>query len=108
VENNNQGIAFRQASFRRQVPTLEEIKKLLEFPDRRIKPIVLLMGSSGIRVGAFDYLKWKHIVPIFDEQQNQVIALKLGSALWVIKLLSDVCVISNYYFCLKIFYFMTF
>jgi hypothetical protein len=60
-----------------RVPTLEEIKKLLEFPDRRIKPIVLLMISSGMRVGAFDYLKWKHIIPIFDEQHLQIIAAKI-------------------------------
>ena len=35
------------------------------------------MVSSGIRVGAFDYLKWKHIVPILDEQHGQVIAAKI-------------------------------
>jgi hypothetical protein len=30
-----------------------------------------------MRVGAFDYLKWKHIIPIFDEQHLQIIAAKI-------------------------------
>lgn len=47
-----------------RAPTLEEIIKITEYPDRRIKPIVYTMTSSGIRVGARDYLKWGHIVPI--------------------------------------------
>jgi hypothetical protein len=33
------------------------------------------MASSGIRVGAWDYLKWKHIIPI--QKNGQAIAAKL-------------------------------
>ena len=59
-----------------RAPTLEEIKKLLDFPERRIKVIVLVMLSSGIRLGAWDYLRWKHIIPIKNES-NEVIAAKV-------------------------------
>ena len=46
--------------------TLDEIIQILKYPDIRIKPIILTMISSGIRIGAWDYLKWRHIVPIAD------------------------------------------
>ena len=56
-------------------PTLIEIKKLIEYPDIRVKPIVYTMISSGIRIGAFDYLKWKHIIPI--EREGKIVAAKI-------------------------------
>ena len=58
-----------------RAPTLEEIQKITEYPDRRIKAIVFTMVSSGIRVGAWDFLKWKHIIPV--ERIGQIIAAKL-------------------------------
>jgi hypothetical protein len=39
-------------------PTLQEIRKITEYPDRRIKPIVYMMASSSIRVRAWGYLQW--------------------------------------------------
>ena len=60
-----------------RAPTLEEIQKLLEFPDRRIKPLVLTLVSSGIRIGAFEGLKWKHITPIHDQKNNDIVAAKI-------------------------------
>jgi integrase len=58
-----------------RAPTIEEIRKIIEYPDRRIKAIVLTMVSSGIRLGAWDYLKWKHIIPI--EREGKIIAAKI-------------------------------
>jgi hypothetical protein len=34
------------------------------------------MASSGIRLGAWDYLKWKHVSPITNDK-GQVVAAKL-------------------------------
>ena len=59
-----------------RIPSTEEIRTLCEYPDRRIKPIVYTMSSSGIRVGAFDYLQWKHVTPITDSK-DEIIAAKL-------------------------------
>jgi hypothetical protein len=58
-----------------RAPTIDEIQQLCEYPDRRIKGIVYTMASSGIRLGAWDYLRWKDIQPI--ERQGKVIAAKI-------------------------------
>jgi integrase len=60
-----------------RAPTLEELRKLADYPDRRIKPIISLMVSTGIRIGAFDSMQWKHIIPIHGNDGNEVIAAKL-------------------------------
>jgi integrase len=59
-----------------RAPTLEEIQRLVEYPDRRIKPIVYTMSSSGIRIGAWDYLQWKHVLPITNDN-GEIIAARL-------------------------------
>ncbi len=65
----------RQAANDR-APTREEIQRLLEYPDRRIKPIGYTMISSGIRIGAWDFLRWKHVRPVCNEK-GEVVAAKL-------------------------------
>ena len=58
-----------------RAPTIDEIRKLVEYPDRRIKAILCTMSSSGIRVGAWDYLRWKDVIPI--KRNNVIVAAKL-------------------------------
>jgi hypothetical protein len=70
------GIPSGRKAANDRAPTLEEIRKLSEYPDRRIKPIVYIMASSGIRIGAWDYLQWKHVTPLTN-QNGEVIAAKL-------------------------------
>ena len=69
------GIPQEKNSAQDRIPTADEIHKLLEHPDRRIKIIVYIMISSGIRVGSWDYLKWKHVIPIV--KNNVLAAAKL-------------------------------
>ena len=63
----------RYADYR--IPTIEELTKLLEYPDRRIKAIVYTMTSSGIRLGAWDYLRWRYVRPM--EIDGKIVAAKI-------------------------------
>ncbi len=61
-----------------RIPTIDEIRKILEYPDRRIKAIVYTLASSGIRLGAWDYLRWGHVRPIIEKEDSKgVVAAKL-------------------------------
>jgi integrase len=72
------GLPERKQNADDRPPTLDEIKKIIEYPDKRVRIIVTVMVSSGIRVGAWDYMKWKHITPFKDENGN-IVAAKLLS-----------------------------
>lgn len=72
----NKGIPTGKRAAEDRTPTKDELLKLLEYPDRRIKPIVLTMISSGIRVGAFEYLRWKHVIPLKNDE-GKIVAAKL-------------------------------
>lgn len=58
-----------------RVARLDEIQKIISYPDWRVKAIVCTMASSGIRLGAWDSLRWEHIVPITKD--GKVVAAKI-------------------------------
>jgi hypothetical protein len=58
-----------------RIPTDDELDLLLKYPDRRLKTIIYIMTSSGIRLGAWDYLKCSHIRPI--EKDGKIVAAKI-------------------------------
>jgi integrase len=71
------GLPKGRQSANDRAPTLEEIQRLIEYPDRRIKAIICTMASSGIRIGAWDYLQWKHITPISSNTTDEIVAAKI-------------------------------
>jgi hypothetical protein len=71
----SKGVPTGRKAANDRAPLKEEIVKLINYPDRRIKAIVYTMVSSGIRIGAWDYLRWKHIVPIIEN--DNIIAAKI-------------------------------
>jgi integrase len=58
-----------------RAPSREEIMTILGYPDRRIKPAVFIMESSGCRVGAFEHLNYGHIEPI--KRNGVLVAAKI-------------------------------
>ena len=69
------GIPSEKHSSEDRIPTTEEIKKLLGHPDRRLKPIVYTSISCGLRVGSWNHLQWKHVIPI--TRNNVIVAAKI-------------------------------
>lgn len=69
------GIPRERKYAKDRAPKVEEIKRISEYPDRRIKSIIYAMVSSGMRLGAWDYLKWKDVFPIVRD--DKVIATKI-------------------------------
>jgi len=65
---NKKKINMFKGEFTRRVSdrayTYEEIKKLLDISDLRIKSVILLMVSSGIRIGAIPLLKLRNLEKI--------------------------------------------
>ena len=51
-----------------RAPTTEEVRQMLEAADIRTKCVILVCASSGIRVGAFDGLRWGDIAPVCKEE----------------------------------------
>src|SRR5688572_1129688 len=58
-----------------RAPMLDELRRIVDYPDRRIKPIICTMASSGMRLEAWNYLRWSHIKPI--ERDGKVVAAKM-------------------------------
>ncbi|HEY7081656.1 MAG TPA: hypothetical protein VH500_18340 [Nitrososphaeraceae archaeon] len=58
-----------------RAPTFDELLKISEYPNRRIKRIIYIMASTRVRLGAWDILQWKHIEPLTNDE-GKVVAAK--------------------------------
>jgi hypothetical protein len=68
------GLPKAKNSSNDRAPTIEEIRKLVEYPDRRIKAIVYAMASGGFRLGAWDFLQWKDVTPMNNDNGEHIAA----------------------------------
>ena len=58
-----------------RAPTIQEIRRIIEQPDRRIKPVVCIVASAGIRLGGWDYLLYGNITSI--EREGKLMAARV-------------------------------
>jgi len=58
-----------------RAPTIEELRALVRYPEMRVEITAFVMVSSGIHVGAWDYLTIKNVQAI--ERDGKVMAAKL-------------------------------
>lgn len=52
---------------RDRAPSLEEIRIMIDLADLRIKCIILICATSGIRVGAFEGMTYRDVIPVKDK-----------------------------------------
>jgi hypothetical protein len=91
----SRGIPLGRNTANDRAPTIEELRKLCEYPDRRIKSLICVMASSGIRIGAWDYLKWRDVKPI-ENEGGQIVAARLTvyegePELWIYEMMPTLC-----------------
>lgn len=56
-------------------PTMQEMRSIISESDLRFQAITLTMASSGIRIGAWDYLSWGDVEPM--RRNGELLAAKL-------------------------------
>lgn len=87
-ENNDIGISINWKRISKGLPrvrtkandraySIEEIHRLVEHSDRRMKAIAYVMCSSGIQAGVWEFLRWKHVEPKIDDITGKMVTAKL-------------------------------
>ena len=78
-----------------RAPTIHEIRHMMESADTRIRCIILTCASSGIRVGAFEGMRWGDVTPMRDADGKDVRAARMvvyrGSAEQYITFVTPEC-----------------
>ena len=60
-----------------RAPTIQEIRLMVDAADARTRCIILVCASSGIRVGAFDGMRWRDVTPVPAKEGSGVSAARL-------------------------------